>query len=79
MTTRPIWTSHALAAFLAGDEPCHACHGHGRIQVTGPRDNRVCPSCRGAGVPLSVKEAYDAGFTLTEWKAARQITKGARA
>ena len=76
MLTRPIWTSHARAAFLAGDEPCYTCGGHGRIQVTGPRDNRVCPSCRGAGVPLSIKAAFDAGFTLHEWKAARQTTRG---
>lgn len=50
MITRPIWTSHAMAAFLAGDEPCHTCGGHGRIQVAGPRDMRTCPACRGHGV-----------------------------
>ena len=73
MTTRPIWTSAAIAAFLAGDEPCHTCHGHGRITVTSDHDRRTCPSCRGAGVPITPREAYATGLTRHEWKARRQI------
>jgi DnaJ-class molecular chaperone len=76
MLTRPLWTSHAIAAHLAGDEPCDDCGGHGRVR----RHGRIstCPACRGSGVPLSIKGALDLGFGLHEWKARRQIVRRAR-
>ena len=77
MTTRPIWTRYAIAAFAAGDEPCIDCGGHGRIRT--PRGPSACETCAGSGIPLSIKEAFDLGFSRDGWKVARQITKGARA
>jgi DnaJ-class molecular chaperone len=76
MLTKPIWTSYAIAAHLAGDEPCDECGGHGRVR----RHGRIstCPSCGGHGVPMTLKAAFDLGLSRGEWKVARQISRRAR-
>jgi DnaJ-class molecular chaperone len=73
MLTRPLWTSHAIAAHLAGDEPCDDCGGHGRVR----RHGRIstCPTCGGSGVPVTLRAAFDLGFSRDDWKVARQITR----
>lgn len=38
---------------LSGSDVCRHCSGRGSILVTGPRDRRECPMCRGRGVRLT--------------------------
>jgi DnaJ-class molecular chaperone len=77
MITKPLWTTRAIAAYCAGDEPCTDCGGRGRVQRHGRIES--CPTCLGSGVPLSIKEAFDLGFSRDEWKVARQIVTRRRA
>ena len=73
-----VWTTQAVIAMLAGDPVCDTCAGHGRIEVTGPRDHRVCPACGGRGVPRSLRDfAYD-GITRHQYKAYRQVHRSTR-
>ena len=73
-----IFTTQAVIAMLAGDPTCDTCRGHGRIEVTGPRDHRVCPACGGRGIPRSLRDwTYD-NLPRDQYKAYRQITRSAR-
>jgi DnaJ-class molecular chaperone len=72
MTTRPLWTRNAIVAYLADEPTCNTCHGSGRDDG-GRRGS--CRSCRGAGVPLTTRQALDAGMSRSEWKAHRQVTR----
>jgi DnaJ-class molecular chaperone len=70
-----IWTTQAVIAMLACDPVCDTCDGHGRIEVTGPRDHRVCPACGGRGIPRSLRDwTYDK-VSRSEFKAYRQATR----
>ena len=70
-----VWTTQAVIAMLAGDPTCDTCAGHGRIEVTGPRDKRTCPACGGRGIPRSLRDfAYD-GVSRSEFKAYRQVAR----
>jgi DnaJ-class molecular chaperone len=66
-----IWTTQAVIAMPSGDPTCDTCAGHGRIEVTGPRDHRVCPMCRGTGVTPAPRQVVRARL--------RQIAREARA
>lgn len=50
-----MWTTAALVAMLSDEPMCDTCSGHGRIEVTGPRDKRVCPACGGLGIPRTTR------------------------
>ena len=70
-----MWTTQAVIAMLADDPICDTCHGHGRIEVTGPRDKRVCPACGGRGIPRSLRDwTYD-NVSRSDFKAYRQATR----
>jgi DnaJ-class molecular chaperone len=70
-----VWTTQAVIAMLSGDPVCDTCAGHGRIEVTGPRDHRVCPACGGRGIPRSLQDwTYD-NVSRGEFKAYRQATR----
>ena len=70
-----VWTTQAVIAMLAGDPTCDTCSGRGRIEVTSPRDQRVCPACGGRGIPRSLRDfAYDR-VSRSEFKAYRQVAR----
>jgi DnaJ-class molecular chaperone len=72
------WTTLAVVAMLSDDPVCDTCRGHGRIEITGPRDLRSCPACGGRGIPRTLRDwTYDS-MDRHSYKAYRQIQRSAR-
>ena len=65
--TKPIPRSILLDA-LSGADVCWHCRGQGSLLVTGPRDRRVCPNCRGSGI-----DSLAHAIRRTEHKATREV------
>jgi phage/plasmid primase-like uncharacterized protein len=60
MIRRALFTTQAVLAMLAGDDTCTPCSGTGRQTVNYPRERgtRVCPACRGDGIPPATSSAW---------------------
>ena len=67
MSTKPIPRSILLDA-LSGADVCRVCRGQGSLLVTGPRDRRTCPTCRGTGI-----DSLAHAIRRTEHKAQREV------
>ena len=50
MKTASPLPRRVLIDALCGADVCWHCRGQGSLLVTGPRDRRVCPMCRGSGL-----------------------------